>query len=301
LAGSSWLDAGKYPEALTTLTQALAIREETLGPEHPDVAQTLNILAALYSAQGRYAEAEPLYRRARDIEEGLLAEIAAATELASGGGSHSSEHNDVRASRLFATRFQYPPKDFAAYGIVAFRSAPTEQDFDRYLDVCHAYSAALPHADAMPGIPREEQMVTVWPIAQEREALADALNTSYWDFETTCNLAVEYYDLHESLSAIREAERVSAITHLNGSGPLLLAWAPGAKKGAPDALVLVADLSYITEYDAMRDVFVRWAEDIEQNPELWRRGWRLEQLRATLRAWADRFGPRLLSLVTGGS
>jgi hypothetical protein len=30
----------------------------------PDVAQTLNNLADLYSAQGRYADAEPLYKRA---------------------------------------------------------------------------------------------------------------------------------------------------------------------------------------------------------------------------------------------
>jgi tetratricopeptide (TPR) repeat protein len=35
-----------------------------VGPEHPDVAQSLNGLAVLYYQQGRYADAEPLYRRA---------------------------------------------------------------------------------------------------------------------------------------------------------------------------------------------------------------------------------------------
>jgi len=29
-----------------------------LGPDHPDVAMSLNNLAALYSNQGKYAEAE---------------------------------------------------------------------------------------------------------------------------------------------------------------------------------------------------------------------------------------------------
>jgi len=45
--------------------RALAIREKALGAEHPDVAQSLNSLAGLYYYnQGKYAEAESLYRRA---------------------------------------------------------------------------------------------------------------------------------------------------------------------------------------------------------------------------------------------
>ena len=35
-----------------------------LGPDHPDVAASLNNLAELYRAQGKYADAEPLYQRA---------------------------------------------------------------------------------------------------------------------------------------------------------------------------------------------------------------------------------------------
>ena len=34
-----------------------------LGPDHPDVAQSLNNLGNLYNAQGRYREAEPLLQR----------------------------------------------------------------------------------------------------------------------------------------------------------------------------------------------------------------------------------------------
>jgi tetratricopeptide (TPR) repeat protein len=43
-----------------------------LGPDHPDVAQSVNNLADLYSAQGRYADAEPLYKRALAIFEKAL-------------------------------------------------------------------------------------------------------------------------------------------------------------------------------------------------------------------------------------
>ena len=46
------------------LPARLKIREAKLGPDHPDVAASLNNLATLYQTQGKYAEAEPLYQRA---------------------------------------------------------------------------------------------------------------------------------------------------------------------------------------------------------------------------------------------
>jgi Tfp pilus assembly protein PilF len=44
--------------------RSLAIREKALGPNHPDVATSLNNMGLLYERQGQYAEAEPLYKRA---------------------------------------------------------------------------------------------------------------------------------------------------------------------------------------------------------------------------------------------
>src|SRR5262245_47854217 len=64
--------AGKYADAVPLAQRALAIREKALGPDHPDVAQSLNTLATLYSKQGLYAETEPLYTRALAIREKLL-------------------------------------------------------------------------------------------------------------------------------------------------------------------------------------------------------------------------------------
>ncbi|MBL0123381.1 MAG: tetratricopeptide repeat protein [Betaproteobacteria bacterium] len=40
--------------------RSLAIMENSLGPNHPDVATSLNNLGMLYKAQGKYADAEPL-------------------------------------------------------------------------------------------------------------------------------------------------------------------------------------------------------------------------------------------------
>ena len=47
----------------------LAHQEATLGPEHPDVATSLDNLAILYHSEGKYALAEPMYQRALKIWE----------------------------------------------------------------------------------------------------------------------------------------------------------------------------------------------------------------------------------------
>ncbi len=65
-------EQGQYQEAEPLLTQAVAIREQTLGPEHPDVATSLNHLAELYREQAKYGQAEPLYLRALTIQENHL-------------------------------------------------------------------------------------------------------------------------------------------------------------------------------------------------------------------------------------
>jgi len=50
----------------------LAIREQQVGPDHPDTATSLNNLANLYWNQGKDEQAEPLYQRALSIDERTL-------------------------------------------------------------------------------------------------------------------------------------------------------------------------------------------------------------------------------------
>jgi tetratricopeptide (TPR) repeat protein len=63
---------GEFPESEHLLTQVLKIQEKLLGPEHPELAQTLNNLGVLRHTQGRYAEAEAFYRWALEICEAHL-------------------------------------------------------------------------------------------------------------------------------------------------------------------------------------------------------------------------------------
>ncbi len=62
-------ERARFSDAEPPYQRALALREKVLGPEHPDVATSLNNLAALHDKQGKYAEAELLYQRALNIYE----------------------------------------------------------------------------------------------------------------------------------------------------------------------------------------------------------------------------------------
>jgi tetratricopeptide (TPR) repeat protein len=64
--------AGKYDEAIPLVERALKTREMILGPDHRDVAATLNNLAVIYWNKSDYAKAEPLYERALAIAEKVL-------------------------------------------------------------------------------------------------------------------------------------------------------------------------------------------------------------------------------------
>jgi Tfp pilus assembly protein PilF len=82
----------------------LAILEKALGPDHPDVANSLNNLAALYQKQGRNADAEPLYKQSVAILERSLGpdhpEIA--TNLNNLGALYKAQGRDADAELLYA-------------------------------------------------------------------------------------------------------------------------------------------------------------------------------------------------------
>jgi|GEM_PF-1478772 len=200
----------------------------------------------------------------------------------------------VRAARLFAGPGQFPPKNFAAYGIVAFPEEATSADRARHEMLCEAYTAALLPSDILAerlNVPPERQMVTVWPI--DDDEIASRLDSR--EIDEPCTAAVERYDLVTAQLSIAEAgpERIGRI----GRGPYLLAWSPTTAKGAPDAVVLIADLSNVTLPEHARDVFRIWRRDIESNPALWNRGWDVERLRVEIRMLADRFGESLFAVL----
>lgn len=155
----------------------------------------------------------------------------------------------VAASRIFSGRDQYPPRGFAAYGVLAFRSWASPENLSRHLMICNAYVSGLPRAYDLE-VPRSAQMVTVWPIDSD----AEAANLNREPRNMVCDSAVKHYGLVTSLQALKEAEFAGA--DISGKGPFLLAWSPGYRKQSQTL-----------------DQRMEHREDTDGNPPLGRRIW----------------------------
>ncbi len=70
-AGDAELSLGRKEAALATHRKALAVREEALGPEHEEVAVSLESIAGVEIELGRHAEALVGYTRALAIRDAL--------------------------------------------------------------------------------------------------------------------------------------------------------------------------------------------------------------------------------------
>ncbi|MEH2269840.1 MAG: tetratricopeptide repeat protein [Nostoc sp.] len=72
--GLGWFYQGQglYQQAEPWLRQCVKIAENRLGSEHPDIATSLNNLAALHKSTGRYSEAESPYKKALELTKRLL-------------------------------------------------------------------------------------------------------------------------------------------------------------------------------------------------------------------------------------
>ena len=67
---------GQYGQAAAVAKKALQVAEQTVGPDHPDVATSRDNLARIYDAQGQYAQSEHLYNRSIAIDEKAPADSA---------------------------------------------------------------------------------------------------------------------------------------------------------------------------------------------------------------------------------
>jgi len=64
LQAAAYAEAGEYSKGEVLYRQALAIEENVLAPDSPVLAEDLTALGGVLYSQARYADAEPLCRRA---------------------------------------------------------------------------------------------------------------------------------------------------------------------------------------------------------------------------------------------
>ena len=110
IAGQQALSAGKPLDAEQQFK--LAIKEaESMGPREPKIAQSMSALANAYRQQGKYAEAEPMYKQAIEkmtsIKGPTCSELVPifdnyAKMLRAAGRGPEADKMDAKARAIFA-------------------------------------------------------------------------------------------------------------------------------------------------------------------------------------------------------
>jgi tetratricopeptide (TPR) repeat protein len=126
VAGAHLILHNAYTQAERLLNRGLAIREKALGTEHPDVATSLESIAALRHRQGDRAESRKLLERALTIQgQALDADhLDIAITLESAAKAHSAQGDFVEARKLLERAFtirEKAPQDMdTGWSLVTF-------------------------------------------------------------------------------------------------------------------------------------------------------------------------------------
>ena len=249
-------------------------------------------------ATGDPKNGAPQQGQAKRAARGVDTQTTAADQPTATPSAPFIEHSGepaLRSSRAFLEPHDYPPQEYAAYGILAFSALATPVSRPRLVIICEAYIASLPHTTELTelGVPPAKQMVTVWPVVSK--TLADKLNNALT--QASCGNAIDHYHLATGLTALAHAEITGE--DISGDGPFLLAWSPSTRKGKTDTLVLIMDLSDLTTSEQAISMMRDWRDRIEQDTSLWDNGWSAERLRVKLQFWADKYGPGVLKILGG--
>jgi hypothetical protein len=113
-----------------------------------------------------------------------------------------------------------------------------------------------------------------------------------------CRKAVFAIDIASSRNAIANAKLTKPGQSFEGRGPYVIAWSPAQSFGKQNAAVLVLNLSNVSTAAQAAEMFRAWSNDVEGNPQLWKGGWNNKSLRVILRLWTDRWGSKILSLLS---
>lgn len=88
-------------QAEAILTKVLSLREKTVGKSHPLTASALSNLADFYSKHGRDAEAEPIFKRALEVQKNLPDSPELARTLHDLAQLYTRQANYAEAEPLF--------------------------------------------------------------------------------------------------------------------------------------------------------------------------------------------------------
>lgn len=220
-----------------------------------------------WCALGDAASADCTCVRGDETVSGVAADGAARNPLTELDAPVATRNIGL-ATRAFAGPSQFPPSAYRAYGMVVFKTRASRFDRDRHVEACEAYVSALAQTTEA-DVPRDQQMVTVWPVS--RDAVADEINPLHG--AAACEPAIDNYGLvqaHNALRILQGYGHAGGGYDTGGRGPFLVAWTPGGHIAEPESIALLVDLSQVEGGAALVDAMALWRDRIQSDPELWR-------------------------------
>ena len=138
-------------------------------------------------------------------------------------------------------------------------------------------------------------MPTYWLLKQEPEEREKEMNCAQdeQDCDNHCNLYVKYYDDTRADEMAQELEIYTA-------GPILVAFKMPYEyyqfhRKKPEEY-LKFDLSDFSAEDIERAIRI-WMERIAENPEMWDKGFRIEQIREVCQNFLNEYGSKILAAI----
>src|SRR5262249_25987632 len=258
---------GRYGEAEPIYKRALAIRERALGPDHPDVGQSLNNLAGIYRAQGRYGEAEPLLERTIAIFEKALG-----SDHPNVGASLNNLAEAYRAEGRYDQAEQLYKRALAIWEKALGPDHPNvatslsnlallhflQRDWGRAVDFWRRSTSVIAKR-AQRGTLEVGQ-----PLTGKRKSEAEQLSYQFWGLvKVAYRLASDHPDLDQQLR--REMFQTAQWAQSSEAAQTLLQMAARGAKGNPGLATLVRERQdLVAEWqkrDAARSAAVAQASD----------------------------------------
>ena len=173
---------GRYREAKTVFVEALEVLERALGPDHLEVATSLNNLAVCYKYLARYLDAGPLYQRALAITERALgrehADVATIYHNLGGlehaAGNWTRGEPFARKSVRIRTRALGPNHPDVAADMTALAALLDQQK--KYGEAERLYRKALTIVEEAYGPSHPDVAVTLNNLAAVRHARGDSVD-----------------------------------------------------------------------------------------------------------------------------
>lgn len=223
------------------------------------------------SASGRSGRARPARRGAAvGAAVPFLALLGSTVMCAcpmyrSGGGAEGTPPSRLTPARAILARQEAHPAGLAGYGYVLFTRSPAQADEGRYGALCEAYRQ-LPEQREIPQATPGDIVTTFW-LVRSRPSDGNA---------GSCSTLLATYDYG------RAAGMAGRLGVAGRAGPLLVAGRRPFEESSMDDM-LVLDLSDRSA-DDIREAMVVWSERMSMGPEHWHDGWRVENVRLTMRA-----------------